>query len=205
MCGRYNIITDPQALIDGFSVAISSINSDALQSITECFPGMDLPVIRQTNAGRELLFMRWGLVPHCSKTEKTKYSTINAKAETLMEKPTYREPFLHKRCIIPAKGFFEWCGPKGKKQKYYISDKNNLLIAFAGLWDCWRSEDKQVESFTIVTTDSNKEVSAIHERMPVILEQSQIEQWLNEDTAAPEENLSLLKPAQEGRFKIDKV
>ena len=194
MCGRYNIITDPQALIDGFSVAILPFDINCFEVIEECFPGQNLPVIRQTEAGRELTLMRWGLIPHWSKTEKQKYSTINARSETILDKPTYRNSFLHKRCIIPATGFFEWSGSKGNKRKYYISDGNNSLMAFAGLWDCWKSEDKIIESFTIITTNANEEVGLIPQRMPVILGGDEVDQWLRLDGVTPQENMAILKP-----------
>ena len=108
MCGRYNLITDAQALVDFFEVDQSLVDVSAIQPRYNIAPSQNVPIIKKAGIHRELALARWGLVPHWSKEEKPKYSTINARAETLAEKPTYREPFRKRRCLIPATGFYEW-------------------------------------------------------------------------------------------------
>lgn len=202
MCGRYNIISDSQALIDGFSIMILSLDANRLEPQQECFPGEMLPVIRHTDAGRELTLMRWGLIPSWSKTEKPKFSTINAKAETLQEKPTYRLPFQRRRCVIPATGFYEWQGPKGAKTKYLVQKPQAELFAFAGLWDRWQGEHETIESFTIITTSPNREMSEIHERMPVIFDPDQVTQWLDPQADNLQQLQVMLAPYQDGALEV---
>jgi len=108
MCGRYNLITDVQALIDFFEIDRTLVDAPALQPRYNIAPSQDVPVVRDTGNGRELVPARWGLVPHWSKEARPKYSTINARADTVADKPTYREPFRRRRCLIPATGFYEW-------------------------------------------------------------------------------------------------
>ena len=136
-------------------------------------------LVRDTGKGRELLLARWGLVPHWSKEAKSKYSTINARAETVAEKPTYRESFKCRRCLIPATGFYEWRQEDGQKTPHHIRQPGGELFAFAGLWDHWDKEGLGFDSCSIIVTDANKTMHPIHDRMPVILNPAQYNTWLN--------------------------
>ena len=179
MCGRYNLITDAQALVDFFEIEHTLIDTSALQPHYNIAPSQDVPVVRDTGKGRELVLAHWGLVPHWSKEEKPKYSTINARAETVAEKPTYRDPFRHKRCLIPATGFYEWTREGDEKTPHHIRLPGGELFAFAGLWDHWDKEGAGFDSCSIIVTRSNETMQPIHDRMPVILNAAQYNTWLN--------------------------
>jgi putative SOS response-associated peptidase YedK len=126
------------------------------------------------------------LIPHWAKD--TKIKPINAKAETITEKPFFRSSYKNKRCLIPANGFYEWKGSKGHKQPYYFKLEEDKLFAFAGLWDHWENEDKIIESCTIITTSANEVMKPIHNRMPVMLKPDNYDKWLHEG------DKTLLKP-----------
>jgi putative SOS response-associated peptidase YedK len=179
MCGRYNLITDASALIDFFEIDQSLLDETALQPRYNIAPNQEVPIVRQTGAGRELAFARWGLVPHWSKEEKPKYSTINARAESVAEKPAYRKAFKHKRCLIPATGFYEWQKRGEKKLPHHIRQPGGGLFAFAGLWDHWEKQGPGFDSCSIIVTGANAGMQPIHERMPVILNPAQYNVWLN--------------------------
>lgn len=179
MCGRYNLITDTQALVDFFEIENVLFDFAELEPRYNIAPGQAVPVVRTGEAGRELLLARWGLVPHWSKEARSKYSTINARAETVAEKPTYRDAFKHKRCLIPATGFYEWRPEGDKKMPHHIRMRDGEIFAFAGLWDRWGKEGEGFESCSIIVTAANETMQPIHERMPVILNRAQYNSWLN--------------------------
>jgi putative SOS response-associated peptidase YedK len=146
-----------------------------------------LPIIRRAESGtRELTFARWGLIPSWSKGPDSRFSMINARSDTVASKPAYRGPFRHKRCLVPADGYFEWqAGPHGK-QPFYISHPRGLM-AFAGLWDSWVSpQGDEVMSFTVIVTDAVPVTAEIHPRMPVILSPARFGPWLDKETPAKE-------------------
>ena len=156
-----------------------------------------LPVVRQNKEGQRILaLMQWGLVPWFSKDGKTSYATINARAQSVRTNASFREPFLKRRCLVPASGYFEWTGPKSDRQPHYFTRADGNPIALAGLWDRWRSADKSEtkETFTIITTAPSKFAAQFHDRMPLILERGTREQWLSGD---PDTAAALLKPANE--------
>ena len=152
--------------------------------------------------GRVLLPMYWGLVPSWwRKTLKEVPSTHNARAETVHEKPMFRASFQRRRCLIPANGFFEWTGPKGEKQPWYIHSSKNKFLTFAGLFDIWADpvSNDELLSATILVCEANDFMSDIHHRMPVILEQDQWDKWLNEPSS------ELLKPCPDDWLNAHKV
>lgn len=179
MCGRFLLVEDGYSLKVHFN-ATGDIHYSPRYNIA---PSQNVPVIRLGKAGREISLMHWGLIPHWSKESKLKYSTINARAETLEQKPVYRTPFKRTRCLVPASGFYEWKKVAGGKQPYLIKSKSGLM-AFAGLWDHWEKHNEAIDSFTIIVTDANKKVMAIHDRMPVILHPNHYDQWLDPNTPA---------------------
>jgi len=194
MCGRYNLITDVQALIDFFEIDQTLVDASALQPRYNIAPSQDVPVVRDTGNGRELVLARWGLVPHWSKAAKPKYSTINARADTVADKPTYREPFRRRRCLIPATGFYEWRQNGGEKVPHHICQPGGGLFAFAGLWDHWDREGPGFDSCSIIVTGANATMQPIHERMPVILNPAQYNSWLNTEHFNRAQLESLLVP-----------
>jgi putative SOS response-associated peptidase YedK len=160
-------------------------------------PSQALPIVRRGGrGGRELALARWGLVPSWSKGPDARFSMINARAETVAEKPAYRGAFRHRPCLVPADGFYEWqARGKGVKQPYYFSLPSGKTFAFAGLWEHWLGAGgDEIESFTIIVTDANACVQPVHERMPVILRPEDYPCWLGEEDAPARARLALLKP-----------
>ena len=167
-------------------------------------PTQPIVVVRRTKKGRELLPMRWGLIPWWAKEAKDLPLLINARAEGIAEKPAYRDAFKYRRCLVPASGFYEWqARGRNAKQPYAVMPKDGSLIAFAGLWETWHGPDgSEIDTAAIVTTDANDPLMPIHERMPVVLAAVDFETWLS---AAPEEAAALLKPAPDDLFALTPV
>src|SRR5262249_41276153 len=148
------------------------------------------------------VFCRWGLIPSWAKDKKIGARLINARAETVAEKPAFRSAFKHRRCLIPADGFFEWKNEGGRKQPYYITLQDGGLFALAGLWEEWHSGAGEVmPSCTIITTEANEVVRPLHERMPVILEVTGYADWLDPTAKSKEALLSLLRPFPAERMR----
>jgi putative SOS response-associated peptidase YedK len=158
-------------------------------------PGQDVPVVIRNSPNR-LMYMRWGLIPHWAKDEKVGYKMINARAETLTERPAYRGLLRSQRCIVPASGFYEWQDTGGKgKQPYYVHADASEYLPFAGLYDIWvNSEGIEVYSFTIITTQPTVNLQAVHNRMPAILEPDAEKVWLDPDVTDAQEIIPLLQP-----------
>ena len=183
MCGRYNLVTDAQALVDFFEVA----NLVDVRPRYNIAPSQDIVVVRQQQGERKLAYMHWGLIPFWAKDSTIGRHTINARAETVAEKPAFRAAFRKRRCLVPATGFYEWKRENGRKQPYNIRAADGGLFAFAGLWEQWKQDDDTViESCTIIVTRANETVAPIHDRMPVILPADSYQAWLdpgNQDQA----------------------
>jgi putative SOS response-associated peptidase YedK len=131
-------------------------------------------------SGRRLEMLKWGLLPFWAKDASISARLINARSETLSEKPAFRAAFKSRRCLIPSNGFYEWTKNKGQKQPYLIKLTEGSLFAFAGLWEHWESKDGvDVESCTIITTHANELVQPLHDRMPVILKNKDYALWLD--------------------------
>ena len=199
MCGRFFLVEDGQSLKLHFN-AEGEISFSPRYNIA---PSQDAPVIRHGESGREITLMHWGLIPHWSKESKLKYSTINARAETVDQKPVYRTPFKRSRCLVPASGFYEWKKAEGGKQPYLIKSKTGLM-AFAGLWDHWQGEGGAIDSFSIIVTDANRKVMPIHDRMPVILDENDYSAWLDPKTQV-EDLKSLLIPFNDEDIELQPV
>ncbi|NHZ69726.1 MAG: hypothetical protein GWP20_00635 [Thermotogales bacterium] len=179
MCGRYNLITDAAALMDFFDIEQALFDTSRFEPSYNIAPGRNVAVVRDGPNGRELVPVRWGLVPHWSKESSTKYSTINARAETVAEKPTYRDAFKSRRCLIPATGFYEWKRDGEQKIPHHIQLPGGGLFAFAGLWDHWEKQEEGFDSCSIIVTTANEIMKPVHDRMPVILNQAYYNAWLN--------------------------
>ncbi len=176
MCGRYSLTTPVEAVGRLFEVA----ERPNLPPRYNIAPSQEAPVVRADGAGgRVLAPMRWGLIPSWAKEAKIGYRMINARAETVAEKPAYRSAFRHRRCLVPADGFYEWRKLGAAKQPYRITRADGAPFAFAGLWERWRAPDGAViDSFTIITTVANDLLRPIHDRMPVILDPADFGPWL---------------------------
>ena len=138
---------------------------------------------------------KWGLIPSWAKDPSIGAKLINARSETIDEKPSFREAFKRRRAIIPVDGFYEWARAGDKKQPYYIHFKDDRLFGFAGLWEKWRTPDgENLESCSILTTEANEVLSAIHQLMPVILHPDTYDLWLDEDERKQDLRKELLRP-----------
>ncbi|QSR87659.1 SOS response-associated peptidase [Candidatus Methylacidiphilum infernorum] len=190
MCGRFSLHTSPRVIQQVFKL-------DSLPDITPRYniaPSTPILAIRKKEGKNDAALLRWGLVPHWAKEQKSGYSLINARAETLCSKPAFRESFKKRRCLIPADGFYEWQSVDGKKTPWYITLPDLPLFAFAGLWDSWRSPEQSVESCTIIVTEACEKLRPIHPRMPAILAPADYERWLQPTAGEEEKDLCLLKP-----------
>ena len=155
-------------------------------------------IMRVKYEDRELLPARWGLINSWAKDKRAGFKQINARAETLRQRPTFKDAFSKRRCVVPADGFFEWVGPKNARQPIWFHRPDHGLILFAGLYESWQPAPGEWErTFTIVTTDANSVVGRVHDRMPVILEERSVDEWLFAAQDDREGLQSLLTPAAE--------
>lgn len=191
MCGRYTITSPPEAMRGLFSY-VEQPNFPARYNVA---PTQPVPIVRLEGGRRHFALVRWGLVPSWSK-EVPQSLLINARAETIAEKPSFRGAFRHRRCLMPADGFYEWKAmPKGPKQPYYIRRRDRKPFAMAAIWDNWMAANgSEIESCAVVTTEANATLAPIHHRMPVILDEKDWDLWL--DPATPLKELqALMRPA----------
>jgi putative SOS response-associated peptidase YedK len=189
MCGRY-ALHPPRAEI------ITQFKLDECAEFGPRYnipPGTDIPVIRQSPEGQRVLhLLRWGLVPHWAKDPSIGAKLNNARGETVAEKPSFRDAFKRRRCLIPASGFYEWKAEGKVKQPYYISLKSGETMALGGLWESWKAPDGTIlRTVCIITTGPNDVMEAIHDRMPVIVPPDRWQGWLN---APVNEVVSMISP-----------
>lgn len=186
MCGRYVRRSDKQKIAEAFQ-AKNDVSSLAMPPHDyNIAPSTFQPVIRDSRdtGQREMVLMRWGLVPFFTKqlSDVKGISTINARAETVTMSPTWREPFKKRRCLVPASGFYEWKKLDAKTKQPYFFSVDAPMFAFAGLWDAWKDPaGGWLQSFSIVTTIANELMSSVHTRMPVILHQRDYDRWLSRE------------------------
>jgi putative SOS response-associated peptidase YedK len=167
-------------------------------------PGAQIYAVAGTRRGRRIGTMSWGLVPSWSEGPRSGPRPINARAETLLERPVFAEALARRRCLVPADGFYEWRElPQGAKQPYFITARDGTPLAIAGLWDRWRSPDGEgIVSVALVTTSANAVVADLHDRMPAILPPSAWEAWLGPATVDPAALQELLRPAPPELLKV---
>jgi len=199
MCGRYSLTTAPEAMRALFDYE----NLPNLEPRYNIAPTQTVPVVRLADSGRrEIALLRWGLIPRWARDASMAARMINARAETVTEKPAFRDAFAHRRCLMPADGFYEWRTEDGRKQPFRIGLKGGGAFAFAGLWESWTapqdadgavSPGETVETVTIITTDANEKLRPIHDRMPVILPPEAYATWLDAHTPANDAK-ALLRP-----------
>jgi putative SOS response-associated peptidase YedK len=185
MCGRFTLTSDPNTLQQAFP---EFIVPDQMAPHYNIAPTQPVAVVAN-DGSRKVDFFVWGLIPFWAKDPKIGNRMINARAETLGEKPSFRTPYRRRRCLILADGFFEWKRPTGAGAKipYYIRMESGEPFAFAGLWENWQSPDgSEIKSCTIITTEPNDLVRKLHNRMPVILPPKAYDEWLDPEERAPE-------------------
>lgn len=188
MCGRYSFAIEDALILERFGIRVRTAIYKARYN---CSPTQNLAVIAN-DAPDTLKYFRWGLIPYWAKEPSIGNKLINARAETLLEKPSFKNAFRSRRCLVPATGFYEWKHDT-VKTPYHIGMKNGGAFSFAGLWDKWISGDGEIiHSFTIITTSPNELVEKIHHRMPVILPRDDEQRWI---VPHPDPSLlELLKP-----------
>ncbi len=196
MCGRFSLTTEEQRLNQFFRLAGGS---EPYVPRYNGAPTQHLAVITAKEP-RMLQYFRWGLVPSWTKEIPKSTPVINARAETLSEKPVFRHALKSKRCLVPADGFYEWVH-SGKKQPYRFVMADESPFAMAGLWEYWKGRGNElIQSFAIITTGPNKLMEPIHNRMPVILPKEAYDEWLNGDNE--KSLLGMLKPFPDNKMKV---
>jgi putative SOS response-associated peptidase YedK len=197
MCGRYTVVPK----VKGNSRVAKLVEKKLKAGHYNAAPSQALPVVTNQQPD-ELQFFSWGLQPFWAKDVKSVKRSINARAETLAEKVSFRNLLKSKRCLVPADGFFEWQATPQGKVPHRIMLKSENTFSFAGLWDVWADKEtgEVLHTFSIITTEANDLVKPIHDRMPVILSPEAEELWLD-DHETQEELLSLLRPYEAGKMK----
>ncbi len=194
MCGKYTLAAEVNDLVEQFQ--IDEYPSD-LASSYNIAPTQEVAAVLVEDEKRRLKMLRWGLIPSWADDPSIGNKMINARAETVSEKPSFRTPFKNRRCLIPTDGFYEWQRTSDGKQPYYIHMKDGSPFAFAGLWETWR-DGEEIRSCTIITTEANDLVGEIHNRMPVILPPEDYELWLDPEFEEKEALTSVLRPYPSG-------
>ena len=185
MCGRFSLSTPPTEIADHFGLDEEPV----LEARFNVAPGQSVATVSDSGEDnrRVLSLRRWGLVPSWAKDSKIGNRLINARAETVAEKPSFRSALRHRRCLVPADGFYEWAGSKSPKQPYFIGLEGRSLFAFAGLWERWTDpEGEPLESCTLLTTAAAEHLRAVHHRMPVIVEPADYGHWLDPAVKDPD-------------------
>ena len=202
MCGRFTLRTPNQIIAEEFMLT----TEPQLTFRFNIAPTTDVAVVRVEEEGRVLSEMRWGLVPFWADDPSMGARMINARGETVAEKPSFRAAYRQRRCLVLSDGYYEWTKVDGGKQPHYFHMPEHRPFAFAGLWETW---DKNglgpLETCTIITTQANEQTRPFHDRMPVILEPEDYDRWLLTDPANVAELVDLLVPLPEGRLAIDMV
>ncbi len=197
MCGRFTETAKPKQIEKEFSVKIS--DEKLFKPRYNIAPTQIISAVFEKDKTRIISGLKWGLIPHWSKDDSFASKLINARSETLAEKPSFRDAFKHKRCIIPASGFYEWDKKSsGVKQPYYFYLKDKDVFGFAGLWEEWLDKEtgELIETCTIITTEANEVLEPVHDRMPVILNTANYDEWLDEKESDTEKLKKLLVPFQ---------
>jgi len=222
MCGRYAASRSPEDLVEEFEIASVDVK-ESLAPDYNVAPTKTVPAVierrpqwnRDAPSVRRLTTLRWGLVPSWAKDLAIGSRMINARMESVADKPAYRRAFAARRCLLPADGYFEWypttsTGPSGKprKQPFFIHRKDGGVLALAGLYEIWRDKNKADDdpgafwwTCTVLTTTAEDDVGQIHDRMPLLVEQERYGAWLDPTTSDRDSLLKLLVPAAPGRLE----
>jgi putative SOS response-associated peptidase YedK len=212
MCGRY--VTPDQAAAER-AWHIGGRNRSPLADIFTSHynvapqqgnPERYIPVIRNREDGTaEAVKVQWWLLPFWSKEPRIKYSTFNARVETVAKAASFRDPFKRRRCLIPAAGWYEWQELPGGKQPWFIHPADGEAAMLAGLWDRWEKDGQAIESCSIVIGAANKAVSAFHDRMPFVLTPDRYDPWLDRAVTDPDHVLKLLQPVPDDALAFHRV
>jgi putative SOS response-associated peptidase YedK len=202
MCGRFALVSDAAAISETFALRDSSYDFKPNWNVT---PGQHIPAVILREGRNALVSFLWGLIPSWAKDPSIGNKLINARAETIDVKPSFRSAFSKRRCLIVADGFYEWKKEGAKKIPLYFHLKSKEPFGLAGLYETWMSPDKkEMKSCTIITTEANKLIEPIHDRMPVIVPKKQEQIWISDKMEDSAMLLSILKPypAEEMDYQI---
>ena len=190
MCGRYMLARDAQSLAEEFGIEAP----ERLAPRYNIAPTQPALIVREVDKRRVATLVRWGLVPFWADDIAIGNRMINARAETVAEKPAFRAAFRRRRCLVPADGYYEWQTRDGRKQPYLIKPADGGCFALAGLWEHWQRDGNELETMSLLTCAANQALSAIHDRMPVVIARADYGTWLAVDTPAKQLQ-TLLRPA----------
>ncbi len=196
MCGRKTLTKDKTEIIKEYHVQNENAKFSWIPNYNIA-PSQITPILIYQNK-RIILPMQWGLIPNWAKDRKIGFKMINARSENISEKNTFSPLLINHRCIVITDGYYEWKNDKSVKQPFYIQKESEGFISMAGLWNQWQSNSGEIiNSYTVVTTKPQKEISHIHNRMPAIISKENIDIWLNHEKYDQEKALILLKPSDE--------
>jgi putative SOS response-associated peptidase YedK len=203
MCGRFILLIDLSVLVEHFQIGEVSAEYKTGSNIS---PGQQIAAVVRKDAQNILVNFRWGLIPSWAKDPSIGYKMINARAETIAEKPSFRDAFKRRRCLIPADGFYEWqrMGKVKKPLRFYL--KSGQPFGLAGLYESWMSpENNRINTCTIITTAPNELTLPIHDRMPAIVPRDKEAYWMDPENRNQEGLLSILKPYASDEMAISEV
>ena len=192
MCGRYTITSAPEAIRALFRYP-EQPNFPPRYNVA---PTQPIPIVRSVEGKRQFALVCWGLLLSWVKDPKTFALLINARGESVIDKPAFRAAMKRRRCLIPADGFYEWKAVGGRKQPFFVRLKSGAPMAFAGLWECWTGPNgEELETAAIITTDANRTLAPIYNRMPVIVPPEGFDLWLNTNDVDATTAAALIHPA----------
>jgi len=200
MCGRYFL----HSTADKLTQLFGEMPMPVLAPRYNIAPTQPIPVVREAASGRrEMVLLRWGLVPGWSKGPDSRYSMINARLETVAKKPAYRSAFRYRRCLVPADGFYEWRAEGKGKQPYALRPSDGRPLALAGLWEHWQDDQgNELESCSILVRAANAQIQAVHDRMPVFVAPEAFDLWLDIHSQKPQPLETLLAAQQAPELEI---
>ena len=199
MCGRITQDLNLEKLFEIYRLSPAAAALNLAPRYNGC-PTQDFVVCRKAGGERRLAKLRWGLVPAWSKDLGMGARMINARAETVHEKPAFRTALRHRRCVVPVNGWFEWRREDGEKQPYFIRPAGGGVISLAGLWERWEKGSEPVETFTVLTTGASPALADVHHRQPAIVEPDDLDGWL-EPATAPVRLLEIAGTSSPGPFE----
>ena len=197
MCGLYSLAKSPRETKAWFK----DQEDEDFPPRAHVAPGQPIGVVRMENGQRHFALVRWGFIPSWVKEVKPGKPLINARGETVMEKPSFKNAMRRRRCLVPADGYYEWSGAEGRKVPFFVQAADKGLFALAGLWEHWMGADgSELETAVLMTIAPNAELATIHDRMPVIIAPEDYETWL---TGEAEDAARLIRPAPDGSFVME--
>jgi putative SOS response-associated peptidase YedK len=202
MCGRYAITTAPEAMRRLFGY-LEQPNFPARYNVA---PTQPIPIVRMVEGRRQFALVRWGLLPSWAKDPRNFTLLINARGESVCDKPAFRAAMRHRRCLIPADGFYEWKRDGAAKQPFYVTLKDGAPFAFAGIWENWMGPNgEEIETAAMVTTTASRSIAHIHDRMPVMLSPETFGVWLDCKNVDAQTAMALVAPVRDDLVQAHEV